>query len=50
VRDLPDSPMGADAEIGPVIELLLSLALLSSGGGVGSQLSASEPKDPEDGD
>src|ERR671914_2519387 len=50
VRDLPVSPMGADAEIGPVMELLLSSLLHSSGGGVGSQLSASGSVDPEDGD
>src|SRR5947209_20361733 len=41
VRDLPDSPMGADAEIGPVMGLLLSSLYDSSGGGAGSQLASS---------
>src|SRR5581483_7883730 len=40
VRDLPVSPMGADAVIGPVMELLLS-SLFGSGRGAGSQLACS---------
>src|SRR5439155_25043689 len=33
VRDLPVSPMGADAEIGPVMELLLSSLFIRAAGG-----------------
>jgi hypothetical protein len=53
VRDLPDSPKGADAEIGPVMELLLS-SLFDRAAGA-SVLSCHAPTGragfgPEDGD